>query len=189
MVVGLQAGVSLLGNGQGGTTDLEIGTGIDMALEGEKTNEEGAARMPEPIARGVAATGAILSRRERWVPRPKGMFLISLPRIIPAAQALARASGTNPAVRRYVRDGITRILAYTRADHRLQIMMNIATRNPRALDDILLGEISPQVEPHRYNLMATLGIFSRNSLLHEVMAPERVRKVQEAFAAASDDEQ
>jgi hypothetical protein len=162
--------------------------GIDMAMDSENTNEAGPTRMPEPIARGLAAAGSILSRRERWVPRPKGMFLISLPRIITAAQALAQASGASPALRLYARDGITRILAYTRADHRLQIMLNIAARNPRALDDILLGKISPNVAPHRYNLMATLGVFSRNSLLNEVMAPERVHKVQNALKAASESE-
>lgn len=160
-----------------------------MTQLSEKPDEHGATRLPEPIARGLAATGSILNRRERWVPRPKGVFIISLPRIIPAAHALATGSGMKPGTARFVRDGITRILAYTRADHRLQILLNIAARHPRALDDLLLGEISPAVEPHRYNLMATLGIFSRNSLLHEVMAPERVQKVQKALSEASEGNQ
>lgn len=160
-----------------------------MMQDSEKTNGHGAVRLAEPIARGLAATGSILSRRERWVPRPKGVFLISLPRIIPAAHALANTAGAKPGTRRFVRDGITRILAYTRADHRLQILLNIAVRHPRALDDLLIGEISPALEPHRYNLMATLGIFSRNSLLHEVMAPERVLKVQKALTDASEGNQ
>lgn len=160
-----------------------------MKTESDNQERHGAARLPEPIARGVAVTGSILSRRERWVPRPKGVFLISLPRIIPAAHALANGANVKPGTRRFVRDGITRILAYTRADHRLQILLNIAALHPRALDDLLLGEISPAVEPHRYNLMATLGIFSRNALLHEVMAPERVQKVQKALSEASEGNQ
>lgn len=135
--------------------------------------------MPASLRDGLRTASRDLGQIERWIPRLRGPALVALPRLVALSVAAARRQGDD-GVRRMVRGGIVRILSYLRADIRLSIMMDLARHAPDALDDLLLGAIEPSLGAHRYNLLASLGVFVRHSLIEEVITTERLRAVSRA---------
>lgn len=137
--------------------------------------------LPEPVANAIMSTVSHLRRKEAWVPPTRSAVMLGMPRLIGIALNSASLLDPESAAAQSVRQGVLRILAYLSADIRVVALIRIATENPRALDDILVGRIDSDHRPYRYNIMTSLGIFARHGLMNEVMTEERVDRVSNSL--------
>lgn len=87
-------------------------------------------------------------------------------------------------VRRIVRQNMARVIAYMPAGMRISTMISMSRLSPALVHDMLKGPIDPEFEPHRYNIIITLGIFARNGLFLGVTEPSRMKRTQSAILAA-----
>jgi hypothetical protein len=136
--------------------------------------------LPKTILDALHTSAAEMAEVETWIPKSAGITL----HIARLASILYRANHGRAAAaqRKLVREQTMRMLAYATPDLRLNFLVDLSERDPRALNDLLLGDVDPSFSAYRFNLMASLGIFARHSLFNEVMSERRMRKVRGAMA-------
>lgn len=86
--------------------------------------------------------------------------------------------------RKIVRQNTVRVIAYLPAGLRISMLFSMARLSPAIIQDMMKGEIDSEFEPHRYNIIVTLGIFARNGLFLGVTEPGRIGRVQSSLRRA-----
>ncbi|MBW3243609.1 hypothetical protein KUV57_13125 [Epibacterium sp. DP7N7-1] len=133
--------------------------------------------LPETVVTALISASDEIAQRETWAAPRRGGAAAAVPRIISiimAAQGMLRPSSS---VRAYVRQNSLRVLAYLPADLRLGALIDMASRNPEALDDLFSGKISKEFDVYRYNVISTLSVFARHGLIEEVFTRENIEAV------------
>ena len=146
-----------------------------MNMRNENTHNSGA--LSETVVSALISASEELSTRETWATTRRSGASAMVPRvmsIIMSAQHMLRRD--NP-VRIYVRQNVLKILAYLPADLRLGALIDMAGRNPDALDDIFTGKVSEEFEIYKYNVISSLGVFARHGLVEEVFTQSRIKDV------------
>lgn len=159
-----------------------------MPLEDDRTTRR-QPRLPGTVIGGIKSTIRILHPREVWIPNAQSVAMMSAPRLVNIAVAFSQWDIHEDDIRKLIRGGIIRALAYLKAESRISVIMEIARKYPEALDDILLGEIPDSAIPQRYNVFAALGIMARHSLINEVMDPDNVKAVRDSLAKIDDEDE
>lgn len=131
-------------------------------------------QISETIAIALMTASEEISGSEQWVPRRRSEIVSAIPRLMTIVMAARRKFSAESRSARMIRQSSLRVLAYLPADLRLNCLMDLAVRNPLALDDLLTGPIAPNYEVYRYNIFSSLGIFARHGLVEEVFTKERV---------------
>jgi hypothetical protein len=136
--------------------------------------------LPKTIIDALHTSAEEMAEVETWIPPSRGITL----HIARLASILYRANHGRAAVsqRRLVREQTLRMLAYAHPDLRLNFLIDLSDRDPRALNDLMLGDVDPSFSAYRFNIFASLGIFARHSLFNEVMSERRLRKVRSAMS-------
>lgn len=80
---------------------------------------------------------------------------------------------------RLVRENIPSVLAYMTTDSRMRCVMMLARRNPIAFNDIISSDCEDRGRRHRFNIIMSLGVFSRHGLVSEVFERRRVNTVSQ----------
>lgn len=133
--------------------------------------------LPETVVTALISASDEISQRETWAAPRRGGAAAAVPRIISIVMAAQGMIRPGSSVRTYVRQNSLRVLAYLPADLRLGALIDMASRNPEALDDIFSGKISQEFEVYRYNVISTLGVFARHGLVEEVFTRENIEAV------------
>lgn len=115
-----------------------------------------------------------ISRAEKWVPARAGVMSSSMSRIMSIALASVNIIPAERSARGVIRQNLLKVIAYLPADLRLRVMIDLAKRNPEALDDLFSGRVDEKFEVYRYNLLSSLGVFARHGLVEEVFTRERI---------------
>lgn len=98
--------------------------------------------------------------------------------------ASVRSLPPSSRARRIVRQSTIRIIAYLPAAMRISLLFSLARMSQLLIHDLMKGDIDSEFEPHRYNIIVTLGIFARNGLFLGVTEPSRIGRVQAAILEA-----
>lgn len=152
----------------------EIGEPMNTDMHNKPGAEDA---LPETVVTALISASEEISERETWVAPRRGGAAAIVPRLISivmAAQGMIRPTSS---LRSYVRQHSLRVLAYLPADMRLGALIDMASRNPEALDDIFAGQISEEFEVYRFNVISTLGVFARHGLIEEVFTRENIEAV------------
>lgn len=153
---------------------------MDTELSGRADQRE----LPDEIVDAILSAARETETRETWLPENRGVFLRVMPRLVGVAHRATRTLPEDAAARKMIRQNTLRILAYTRPDLRLATLMDLALRDPETLRDLMCFRIDGEYEPYRYNIITSLGIFSRHGLLKAVTTPDRIERVSGAFMRA-----
>lgn len=133
--------------------------------------------LPETVVTALISASDEVGQHETWTAPRRGGATAVVPRIISIISASRNTIGSDSKMGLFVRQNTLRILAYLPADLRLSALIDLASRNPEALDDIICGKINPSFESYRYNIISSLGVFARHGLVEEVFTQERVERV------------
>ncbi|MFG6083437.1 hypothetical protein ACEUZ9_004697 [Paracoccus litorisediminis] len=133
--------------------------------------------LPETIAKALISASEEISGTEVWVPRRRSEVMSAIPRLMAIVMASRKRFDPTSRSGRIIRESSLRVMAYFPADLRLTCLLDLAVRNPLALDDLMSGEIGPTYQVYRYNILSSLGVFARHGLVEEVFTRERVTDV------------
>jgi len=140
-------------------------------------SEPGVSSLPSTISSALISASHEISQGEPWVTR-RGLAGSTVPRLMAVLLGLGRKGGHDSKMRQYIREKCLRLLAYMPAEIRLMSMVELARKSPDTLDDLFTGKIAEDVEIFRYNLLTSLGVFSRHGLVAEVFTKDRAKTVR-----------
>ncbi|MCW3782567.1 hypothetical protein OM960_13325 [Defluviimonas sp. CAU 1641] len=140
----------------------------------------GAGALPETVVSALIGASDEIAASETWVAPRRGGVSGAVPRIMSVIMASNAMLRRDTAARSFVRSSCLRVLAYLPADLRLSALIDLANRNPEALDDIFSGSIPEEYEIFRFNILASLGVFARHGLIEEVFTRDRIEAVGKA---------
>lgn len=144
-------------------------------MNSDNQNTNGA--LPETVVTALISASDELTQRETWAAPRRGGAAAAVPRMISVIMSAQRMIRRGSSARTFVRQHSLRVMAYLPADMRLSALIEMASRNPEALDDIFSGQISPEFEVYRYNVISSLGVFARHGLVEEVFTRDRIEAV------------
>ncbi len=150
---------------------------LDDQSRGRRRHGGDVAGLPETIESAVVNASREIAASEPWAQvrrRAAGAALPALLSTVSAAGALLPRESVH---RKILRQTALKIFAYLPADLRLMSFIDLAARDPAALDDLFTGDVADKYMPYRYNLLSTLGVFARHGLVEEVFTADRVRHV------------
>ncbi len=133
--------------------------------------------LSETVVSALISASDEISAKETWAASRLSGASALVPRIIGLIVTAPKMLRRDHSARIYIRQNILKVLAYLPADLRLGCLIDMAGRNPEALDDIFSGHIAEDYEIYRYNVISSLGIFARHGLVEEVFTAERIRAV------------
>lgn len=133
--------------------------------------------LPETIAKALISASEEISGSEKWVPRRRSEVILAIPRLMSIIVGARRSFDPASRSGRIIRESSLRVMAYFPADLRLTCLLDLAVRNPLALDDLMVGEVGPNYQVYRYNILSSLGVFARHGLIEEVFTKDRVAAV------------
>lgn len=125
-----------------------------------------------------------LSSHEQWTVKNTGALNDFGGHAIRIFAASVRSLPLSNRARQVVRQNMARVIAYMPAGMRISTIISMSRQSPSLVYDMLKGPIDPEFEPHRYNIIITLGIFARNGLFLGVTEPARMKRTQSAIIAA-----
>jgi hypothetical protein len=146
-----------------------------MNMQNENTHNNGA--LSETVVAALISASEELSTRETWVASRRSGASAMVPRVMSVIMSSQKMLRRNNPVRIYVRQNVLKILAYLPSDLRLGALIDMAGRNPDALDDIFTGEVSEDYEIYKFNVISSLGVFARHGLVEEVFTQSRINEV------------
>ena len=146
-----------------------------------KTHLQGSAppALPETVIAALIGASDELSEVESWTASRRSGANGAMRRIMSVIVSSQNMIPAHTRVRGGIRQQVLRILAYLPADLRLSCLIDLATRDPDALDDLFAGRIAPEYERFRFNIICSLGAFARHGLVEEVFTNERIQAVGE----------
>ncbi len=133
--------------------------------------------LSETVVSALISASDEISAKETWAASRRSGASALVPRIMGLIIIAPRMLRRDHSVRIYIRQNVLKVLAYLPADLRLGSLIDMAGRNPEALDDIFSGHIAEDYEIYRYNVISSLGIFARHGLVEEVFTAERIKTV------------
>jgi hypothetical protein len=137
--------------------------------------------MPESVKIALTQTSKWLGEYEHWVVPSAGATLASRLREI-----TVQTHQENEQFPKRIQRDIIHILGYMPVDNRLGFLLSMAEHDGEALDALLASDsFDRRLEPFRYNLFATLGVYARRALLAEIFSDERMKRAEEIMEGQS----
>ena len=138
-------------------------------------------KLPLMTERSIETVADERGSVERWT-KPLSFFQKSFPEVmISAIDHIYHRTHHGNVLRHKINISTLKILAYMSVETRLRFLISLSLINKEAVNEILTQPMAPSHEAYRFNILTSLGSFSRHGLVNEVMTQERADIVSRAW--------